>query len=100
MLSPVSFADVKSSLSRRSASTAEDSDSALAPPELTRVASANEEWKSSEDRNLWLDTLDEDFVTSDEDQNDFENVSHGKSLNITVNFFYPRQNVAETILDN
>ena len=74
------FADVK-----RSASTAqEDSYS-----ELTRVASANEEWKSSEDsssRNLWLDTLDtehEDFVTSDEDQNDLDesNVSsHGNTF--------------------
>lgn len=71
------FADVK-----RSASTAQDS-------ELTRVASANEEWKSSEDsssRNLWLDTLDtehEDFVTSDEDQNDLDesNVSsHGNTF--------------------
>ena len=65
------FADVK-----RSASTAQDS-------ELTRVASANEEWKSSEDRNLWLDTLAEDFVTSDEDQNDLDesNVSsHGNTF--------------------
>ena len=62
---------------KRSASTAQDG-------KLTRVASANEEWKSSEDRNLWLDTLDldEDFVTSDEDQNDLEsNVSHGNNLN-------------------
>ena len=68
---------------KRSASTAQEDSS-----ELTRVASANEEWKSSEDsssRNLWLDTLDtehEDFVTSDEDQNDLDesNVSsHGKS---------------------
>ena len=67
---------------KRSASTAQES-------ELTRVASANEEWKSSEDsssRNLWLDTLDiehEDFVTSDEDQNDLDesNVSsHGNTF--------------------
>ena len=61
---------------KRSASTAQDS-------ELTRVASANEEWKSSEDRNLWLDTLAEDFVTSDEDQNDLDesNVSsHGNTF--------------------
>ena len=73
------FADVK-----RSASTAQEDSS-----ELTRVASANEEWKSSEDsssRNLWLDTLDtehEDFVTSDEDQNDLDesNVSsHGNTF--------------------
>lgn len=55
MLSPVSFADV--------ASTAgEDS-------KLTRNTSANEEWKS---RNLWLDTLDDDCLSSDEDQNDLE----------------------------
>ena len=77
------FADVK-----RSASTAQDG-------KLTRVASANEEWKSSEDRNLWLDTLDldEDFVTSDEDQNDLEsNVSHGNNLNngLCLPFFFAR----------
>ena len=100
MLSPVSFADVSSL--RRSASTAEDSDSALTTPELTRVASANEEWKSSEDRNLWLDTLDEDFVTSDEDQNDLENVSHGKSNGLSSLFYHPPriQNVPETMLGN
>ena len=62
---------------KRSASTAQES-------ELTRVASANEEWKSSEDRNLWLDTLAEDFVTSDEDQNDLDESnlvsSHGNTF--------------------
>ena len=64
---------------KRSASTAQES-------ELTRVASANEEWKSSEDRNLWLDTLAEDFVTSDEDQNDLDEAesnlvsSHGNTF--------------------
>ena len=62
---------------KRSASTAQDG-------KLTRVASANEEWKSSEDRNLWLDTLAEDFVTSDEDQNDLDESnlvsSHGNTF--------------------
>ena len=62
---------------KRSASTAQDG-------KLTRVASANEEWKSSEDRNLWLDTQAEDFVTSDEDQNDLDESnlvsSHGNTF--------------------
>lgn len=56
MLSPVSFADVAST----AAATSQDS-------KLTRNTSANEEWKS---RNLWLDTLDDDCLSSDEDQND------------------------------
>ena len=32
---------------------------------------------TSKNRNLWLDTLDDDSLSSDEDQNDLEIVSHG-----------------------
>ena len=109
MLSPVSFADVKTS---RSASTAQDNltrrrrvsaaaatnaaaANAAANAAAAPVASANEEWKPETrvaagpdfdeaglnlNRNLWLDTLDDDCLSSeyDEDQNDLEIVSHGK----------------------
>ena len=37
---------------------------------------------ASKNRNLWLDTLDDDCLSSDEDQNDLEIVSHGKLLKI------------------
>ena len=101
MLSPVSFADVKTS---RSASTAQDNltrrrrvaaAAAAAAAATAPVASANEEWKPETrvaagpdfdeagglnlNRNLWLDTLDDDCLSSDgdEDQNDLEIVSHG-----------------------
>ena len=63
MLSPVSFADVN-----RTASTVHEDN-------LTRRASANEGWKSCDNRNLWLDTLDDDCLSSDEDQNDSSNYS-------------------------
>ena len=62
MLSPVSFADVN-----RTASTVHEDN-------LTRRASANEGWKSCDNRNLWLDTLDDDCLSSDEDQNDSNDV--------------------------
>ena len=100
MLSPVSFADVKTS---RSASTAQDNltrrrrvSAAATNAAAAPVASANEEWKPETrvaagpddfdeagglnlNRNLWLDTLDDDCLSSDgdEDQNDLEIVSHG-----------------------
>ena len=63
MLSPVSFADV---VNRTSTVVHEDEEE-----DLTRRASANEGWKSCDNsRNLWLDTLDDDCLSSDEDQND------------------------------
>ena len=68
MLSPVSFADV---VNRTSTVVHEDEEE-----DLTRRASANEGWKSCDNsRNLWLDTLDDDCLSSDEDQNDSSNYS-------------------------
>ena len=70
MLSPVSFADV---VNRTSTVVHEDDDE---EEDLTRRASANEGWKSCDNsRNLWLDTLDDDCLSSDEDQNDSSNYS-------------------------
>jgi len=71
MLSPVSFADV---VNRTSTVVHEDDDEE--EEDLTRRASANEGWKSCDNsRNLWLDTLDDDCLSSDEDQNDSSNYS-------------------------
>ena len=66
MLSPVSFADVVNRTASTVEAHEEDDDE-----DLTRRASANEGWKSCDNsRNLWLDTLDDDCLSSDEDQND------------------------------
>ena len=72
MLSPVSFADVnKSALTAKEVGVVEVEQE---EDKLTDEASANEEWKKIENlsTNLWLDTLDDDCLSSDEDQNDLE----------------------------
>jgi hypothetical protein len=67
--SPVSFADVKMSPSAVAAQEQEEDN--LTSQEAAKVeASANESWKSSANRNLWLDTLDDECLSSDEEQND------------------------------